>query len=375
MYIPNQGNSSQTSIGSISAYYPSGTNKGSKLFMLFSVEKDITVNRLYIDIATSSLSSDASASNTTFFQLGIFDAGVIDCYWDGAYLAGGGLGYKRKIKHRWPNAKIWSSDVFDGTTRATAWPAYIQNEEGVSSAVRSLSWDVSFSLPRGVYFIALSKYIVGAGGLHYTAGLTATHSVAEWFAPAVSMPVAYESGTDLFLSSPTSYERGNVTAFAILDGDVNGSAIKQFGTLYADKMRESGIIPIINRSAGSIASFGDVDSLYNNGMTPPSPLVLSTITRSGDIVTVTCSVAHAMLTGDAVNITGAGDGYSGTFIITEVNNFIFTYNIWSEPTSPCPTTDVVMQQVNAMTIAGISSACGGLGLAGAFTETTPTDNW
>mgnify|MGYP003479607030 CR=1 FL=1 len=99
MYIPNQANSDQT-IGNSATYYPSGATKGSKLFMLFAVEKDITVNRLYIDMVTTSLSSDASSSNTTFFQLGIFNAGVIDCYWNSAYLAGGGLGYKDESDRR-----------------------------------------------------------------------------------------------------------------------------------------------------------------------------------------------------------------------------------------------------------------------------------
>lgn len=61
----------------------------------------------------------------------------------------------------------------------------------------------------------------------------------------------------------------------------------------------------------------------------------TSVTRAGSVVTFLASSAHGLATGQTVTISGAVEvNYNGSFIITVISEFAFTYTITGTPTSP-----------------------------------------
>ena len=70
---------------------------------------------------------------------------------------------------------------------------------------------------------------------------------------------------------------------------------------------------------------------------PASPKTISSITVSGNTATVTTALAHGLITGSAVNLTGVlPTQYNGNVIVTVISSTVFTFplNSLNLPTGP-----------------------------------------
>lgn len=81
--------------------------------------------------------------------------------------------------------------------------------------------------------------------------------------------------------------------------------------------------------AAQIAAFGEPFTAQ-----AALPGTVTTITRTGNVATVTMSTAHNLATGRKVNISGATDNlYNGDFLIAVVSGTVFTYTMEATPSA------------------------------------------
>lgn len=93
-----------------------------------------------------------------------------------------------------------------------------------------------------------------------------------------------------------------------------------------------GIIPL----ATSITGGGsNTYTTTTSGTIANNSFSVSTLTRIGDVVTVTISAGHTFATGMNVTIAGAVEPeYNGSYVIKVTGDFTFTYRILTTPSSP-----------------------------------------
>jgi len=66
-----------------------------------------------------------------------------------------------------------------------------------------------------------------------------------------------------------------------------------------------------------------------------TPNTITSMTRSGDIVTANTTTAHGLTTGQVAQISGAAQSeYNGSFVLTVVDSDTFTYTVGVSPASP-----------------------------------------
>lgn len=376
IYIPN---SRPTITSTNITSQPTAINGNSKLFNIFSIDRDITVNRIYI--GSTKFANDLIASSCEV-QFAIYSAGIVTTEVDINSESYRSIGTKRRIPMRFPNALIWSSDVLSSVNRTTGWPSYIQNQD-TSPTINSstLSWgfptsspDVpSFTLRRGIYFVAMAKYKLGAGG-NALASCTLTVPSSSSNRDGLSMNCAFAVDTladNLFEVSSGNFMSGAMTSISIADLYGAGTTLKQFSSLYADKLNAAGIMP--NVAVNGSVIIPDSLGLFSDYATG-ADIAVTSIVRTDEVAVVTAP-AHGLSTGDCVVISGASpDAYNLSVIINTVTVDTFNYYISGAPDAATGT--IVVNKINKISSAAQgTSGAGGVALSGAFTETTPTDKW
>jgi len=382
LYIPNYGDRSGSpqSIGGAAGDSPNIASSNSKMFLLFSVEKDITVNRLYISSPT--FANDV-APNYCELQFAIYSAGIVNMDYDNVSVEGyRNIGYKRKIPVRFPNAKIWSSDVLSSVNRTTLWPSYIKNKDTVATTnSATLSWGFSstapdspsFKLSRGVYFIAMAKYRKGNVGNGVAAYFQSPAPITQVSGLSINMPFILDTDTANFFTGSAEICAGRYTGFSIRDTYAAGTGIKVFDTLYADKLNAEGIVPTISNTG--VIAFGDSLNLFTD-LATGADIPITSIVRTDEVALVTTTAPHGLVSGDSVVISGVTpDEYNITTIVSLVGASQFSYYISGAPSAASGT--MIANKVNTVSsgAAAASAALGGPMFSGAFTETTPTDKW
>lgn len=376
IYIPN---SRPTITSTNITSQPTVTNGNSKLFNIFSIDKDITVNRLYI--GSNTFANDLIASSCEV-QFAIYSAGIVTAEVELSSESYRDIGTKRRMPMRFPNALIWSSDVLSSVDRTTGWPSYIKNQDTVPTINSStLSWgfptsspDVpSFTLKRGIYFVAMAKYKLGAGG-NALASCTLTIPSSSSNRDGLSMNCAFAIDTmtdNLLAVSAGNFISGTMTYISIADLYGAGTSLKPFSSLYADKLNAAGIMPNVGFDGSVIIP--DSLGLFSDYVTG-ADIAVTSIVRTDEVAVVTAP-AHGLSAGDCVVISGVSpDDYNLAVVINTVTVNEFRYYISGAPDAATGT--IVANKINKISSAaqGISGA-GGVALSGAFIETTPQDTW
>lgn len=96
---------------------------------------------------------------------------------------------------------------------------------------------------------------------------------------------------------------------------------------------------------GNITLDGDVIPLmgYDYGTATGGVAKLASLTRVGTTATVTTVQAHGLTSGQTVTIGGAtGTEYNGSFVVSVTGATTFTYTVSGSPTSPDPSTSILV---------------------------------
>ena len=120
--------------------------------------------------------------------------------------------------------------------------------------------------------------------------------------------------------------------------DVSGTTATQVHTISNDKMQHINITTagghfLVACNGQDATTFYNGTNWINNASTDVSQQV-NTITYVGTLATVTTNVAHGLVTGNQIVMSGITPAaYNGTFIITVLNATQFTYVMASTPSS------------------------------------------
>jgi len=186
IYTPNLTyHPGQNAAPAVASYPPTlvlAAKQNIKYYRLFTIERSIDIFRVLIDIGINGRSAgqlnlldttvnSPNTTNYTQYQFAIYKAAYIDVV-SGSKTASG---LTQKLKMRYPAELIWKSDVID-TTSIRSWPNVIARSDGTYSYdgyLPVLSWDGTNELGnstfnttrlnRGVYFIAISRFMTGDG--------------------------------------------------------------------------------------------------------------------------------------------------------------------------------------------------------------------
>lgn len=131
----------------------------------------------------------------------------------------------------------------------------------------------------------------------------------------------------------------------------------------------SNVVQLIANSEGVLSLTGPVykfnRSLLSGGDSEDTfpywnKIDVTSVTRTGQVVTVTTTTAHGYSTGDSINISGAVQaGYNGTFSITITSTTSYTYTLPSGTTPVTPATGTIKsgkQSTYTSQLANLASA-------------------
>lgn len=283
-------------VGSGAAY----ARKRIRTFGIMVVEKTMAVKRIYIPIRGANIASALDIPTATEYskhQFAIFKAGTVDCVSE--YAALSGLPSDTRI--RFPDQLVWCSSVLDTrglnsyvtTTWAgedvEPWPntrllldaekygvtTYTIPTSGLARTSGSdgyypLSFDVDFTIKRGVYYLGLQTWKVGGRAIYYmgdtiTPYMGSTSSSPQALLPCYMNQYIYSStnfGTndlrDSFFSIATPSSYPALYNFNLLD-----MAQAAIGTEYPDfsttplsaYLRSENIIPGFSSAGASTTVF------------------------------------------------------------------------------------------------------------------------
>ena len=205
------------------------------------------------------------------------------------------------------------------------------------------------SIYNGVYQITVTSTTV------FTYRLISVPSGNATVVGAYTIGLTDEVETLMNYSSPTVQKLFAVADGKIYDTSTNPATVV-FSGLTNDRFQH------INFSTAGgnflVAVNGEDAAMIYDGTrwfklaTTNTPQTISTLTSSSTTATVVTSVAHGLVTGNRIVVTGAAEApYNGTFIITFVDATTFTYTLLSTTTSPATGTPVY----TTLGIAGINS--------------------
>jgi hypothetical protein len=201
----------------------------------------------------------------------------------------------------------------------------------------------------GIYQITVT------GSTTFTYRMNAVPSGNASVVGAYTIGITDEAETLMNYSSPTVQKLFAVADGKIFDTSTNPATVV-FSGLTNDRFQH------INFSTAGgnflVAVNGEDAAMIYDGTrwfklaTTNTPQTISSLTSSSTTATVVTSVAHGLVTGNRIVVTGAAEApYNGTFVITFVDATTFTYTLLSTTTSPATGTPVY----TTLGIAGINS--------------------
>ena len=120
--------------------------------------------------------------------------------------------------------------------------------------------------------------------------------------------------------------------------DVSGTTAVQSHAITNDKMQHINITTpgghfLVACNGQDATTFWNGSEWINNAATDV-PQVMDSITHVGAVATVTTAIAHGLVTGNQIVVSGVTpSAYNGTFIITVLNATQYTYTMHSTPAS------------------------------------------
>jgi hypothetical protein len=208
---------------------------------------------------------------------------------------------------------------------------------------------VTPSVYNGIYQITVTSTTV------FTYRLTSVPSGNATVVGAYTIGITDEVETLMNYSSPTVQKLFAVADGKIYDTSTNPATVV-FSGLTNDRFQH---INFSTAGGNFLVAVNGADAamIYDGTRwfklaTTNTPQTISTLTSSSTTATVVTSVAHGLVTGNRIVVTGAAEApYNGTFIITFVDATTFTYTLLSTTTSPATGTPVY----TTLGIAGINS--------------------
>lgn len=135
---------------------------------------------------------------------------------------------------------------------------------------------------------------------------------------------------------------GSVTITGVIDPATNSAIPEYNGTFNYTKTGNKSFTYSIAAITPASPATGTITA---DGST--SPKTISSLTRSGSVVTASTAAAHGFTTGQTVSIGGTAGtnegGYVGSFPITKVSDTSFTYNVVTTPQSPATGTIIAQK--------------------------------
>ncbi len=100
-------------------------------------------------------------------------------------------------------------------------------------------------------------------------------------------------------------------------------------------------------SGGVVLDYGTSGSGYLELTSVDGTAVITSLTRASSTATATTTAPHGLKTGDTAVISGATDSaYNGSFTITATGSTTFTYTVSGTPTTPDPSTQILVNGTN-----------------------------
>jgi type IV pilus assembly protein PilY1 len=212
---------------------------------------------------------------------------------------------------------------------------------GVGQQIRKLTLTTNYSTspsgPRKIYTFCPAQYpfggfttVGGACSADLTDTTNAFTTANSGITSALLNSVAYVSVASLTRSGAV----GTVTTTTD-HGFVAGNTVTISG---ANAAAYNGAVTVVTVPTTKSFTFTTPDypptpatGTYSASV-PLAPVVVSSLTRSQNTVTVTTSTAHGYVTGDSIVIAGAAQSaYNGTFTITRTGTTTFTYTVAETP--------------------------------------------
>jgi hypothetical protein len=235
------------------------------------------------------------------------------------------------------NGVMWQSAIDD----PTSWPALsnltAQNENGKGKALgRSLNYLIAFKEWSTEFFydVKVPNFSFFPADNGFTeVGCAAGESVAHVDGNLIWASQVKDRGRSVHLMTGLQQQKVSTPDLErILNDD-------DMATVYAYGLKLGGhslyLLTLVTSNITLVYDLATQAWTQWSSLTAGNALTVSSITRSGDVATVTTSTAHGMSDGDPITIAGATQNeYNGTFLVNYVSTTAFTIEVSGDPLTP-----------------------------------------